>query len=116
MEPVTLINCFNIPAVREDEFFALWRQVNAYMRTKPGYLGHKLHRALAPDAPFRFVDVAQWASAEHFQAARDEGFRALVSQPAKRNSMRGRKRGAATSTSYCSGRWEPARWASRPTS
>jgi heme-degrading monooxygenase HmoA len=82
MEPVTLINCFNIPAVREDEFFALWRQVNAYMRTKPGYLGHKLHRALAPDAPFRFVDVAQWASAEHFQAARDEGFRALVSQPA----------------------------------
>ena len=62
MEPVTLINCFNIPAGREDEFFALWRQVNAYMRTKPGYLGHKLHRALAPDAPFRFVDVAQWAS------------------------------------------------------
>ena len=82
MDAVTLINCFNIPAGREDEFFALWRQVNAYMRTKPAYLGHKLHRALTPDAPFRFVNVAQWASAAHFQAAHDEGFRALVNQPA----------------------------------
>ena len=41
-----------------------------------------LHRALTPDAPFRFVNVAQWASAAHFQAAHDEDFRALVNQPA----------------------------------
>ena len=80
MEAVTLINCFDIPAGREDEFFGLWQQVNAYMRTKPGYRGHKLHQALTRDAPFRFVNVAQWASAAHFQAAHDEGFRALVSQ------------------------------------
>ena len=81
MEAVTLVNCFEIPAGREEEFFGLWQQVNAYMQTKTGYLGHKLHRSLMPDAPFRFVNVAQWASVAQFQAAHDEGLRALVSQP-----------------------------------
>jgi len=81
MAAVTFVNCFEIPVGREDEFFGLWQQVNAYMRAKPGYLGHALHRALTPDAAFRFVNAAQWASAEHFQAAHDEGFRALVTQP-----------------------------------
>jgi len=82
MPSVTLVNCFEIPAGREDEFFALWQQVNNYMRAKKGYLGHKLHRSLVPDARFRFVNVAQWASAEDFQASHDEGFRKLLSQPA----------------------------------
>ena len=79
---VTLVNCFEIPAGREDEFFALWQEVNNYMRGKPGYLGHKLHRALGPDAKFRFVNVAQWESGEHFRGSHDEGFRALISKPA----------------------------------
>ena len=82
MTAVTLVNCFEIPAGRDDEFFSLWEQVNNYMRQKKGYLGHKLHRSLAPDARFRFINVARWASAQEFQAAHDEGFRALVSQPA----------------------------------
>ncbi len=82
MAVVTLVNCFQVPAGREDEFFSLWRQVNDHMRQKKGYLGHKLHRSLAPDAQFRFVNVARWESLEDFNAAHDEGFRALVSQPA----------------------------------
>jgi heme-degrading monooxygenase HmoA len=81
MATVTLINRFEVPAGREDEFFGLWQRVNVYMQAKPGYLRHTLHRALAPEAPYRFVNVAQWESAAHFQAAHDEGFRALVSQP-----------------------------------
>jgi heme-degrading monooxygenase HmoA len=79
---VTLINCFEVPAGREDEFFRLWQEVNAYMQRQPGYLEHKLHRAVTPDASFRFVNVVRWASMQHFQAAHDDGFRALVSQPA----------------------------------
>lgn len=81
MSAVTLVNCFEVPAGREEEFFALWQQVNNYMRGKKGYLGHKLHRSLAPDARYRFVNVARWSSAADFQAAHDDGFRALVSQP-----------------------------------
>ena len=81
MDAVTLINSFEVPAGREDEFFGLWQQVNTYMRGKKGYLEHKLHRSLRPDAPFRFVNVARWASMADFDAAHDEGFRALVGKP-----------------------------------
>ena len=81
MKPVTLINCFQVPVGREEQFFALWQQVNQYMQTKPGYLEHNLHRALAPEAPNRFINVARWSCVEQFQSAHDEGFRSLVSQP-----------------------------------
>lgn len=77
----TLVNCFDVPAGREDEFFALWQEVNTYMQAKPGYLGHQLHRSLGPDATYRFVNVARWESAADFHASHDGGFRALVSRP-----------------------------------
>ncbi|HEY0816332.1 MAG TPA: antibiotic biosynthesis monooxygenase [Pseudonocardia sp.] len=47
------------------------------LRAKPGYLDHVLHRVVQPDARFRFVNVAHWASAEAWRAAHDDGFRAL---------------------------------------
>src|SRR5689334_4323810 len=79
---VTLVNCFEVPSGREEEFFSLWQQVNNYMRGKHGYVEHRLHRSLGPEARYRFVNVAVWASAADYGAAHDEGFRALVSQPA----------------------------------
>jgi heme-degrading monooxygenase HmoA len=81
MAGITLVNCFEVPAGREDAFFSLWKQVNTYMRAKPGYLGHKLHRSLKADATYRFVNVANWASREQFEAAHDAGFHALVGKP-----------------------------------
>ena len=81
MSDVTLINYFEVPAGREDEFINLWQEMNTYMRAKRGYVRHKLHRSLAPDASFRFANIAVWASEADFRAAHDEGFRALVSQP-----------------------------------
>jgi heme-degrading monooxygenase HmoA len=81
VEPVTFINCFEVPAGREDGFFALWSEVNRYMRSKPGYLSHRLHHSILPGARFAFVNVALWESAESWQAAHDDGFRALVSAP-----------------------------------
>lgn len=81
MATITLINSFEVAAGREEQFLQLWKQVNAYMREKPGYLGHKLHRAITPDASYRFVNVARWASMEHFHGAHDAGFRELVGKP-----------------------------------
>jgi len=78
---VTLINCFEVPAGHEDEFFASFQKVNAYMRAKKGYVSHKMHRSLAPDARYRFVNVVQWESREACEAAHDAGFRELISQP-----------------------------------
>jgi heme-degrading monooxygenase HmoA len=82
MSAVTVINSFEVPVGREAEFVELWKEVSVYVQKKPGYLGHKLHRAIAPDAPFQFVNVAQWASMAHLQDAHDTGFRDLVDQPA----------------------------------
>lgn len=83
MAAITLINSFEVPTGREDEFLQFFKVVNAYMQKKPGYLGHQLHRAITPDAPFRFVNVARWSSMAHFQAAHgDAGFRELVDKPA----------------------------------
>lgn len=83
MAAIILINSFEVPPGREDEFLQFWKEVNAYMQKRPGYLSHTLHRAIAPDAPFRFVNVARWSSMAHFQAAHeDAGFRKLVERPA----------------------------------
>ncbi len=79
---ITLVNCFEVPAGREDEFFSLWLQVNDYMRKQRGYVSHKLQRSLDPSAPFPFNILAQRESKEQFDAAHDAGFRALVTQPA----------------------------------
>ncbi|HEX3706428.1 MAG TPA: antibiotic biosynthesis monooxygenase family protein [Mycobacteriales bacterium] len=81
MSPIPFVNCFEVPAGQEDEFLARWTEVNDYMRAKPGYVGHRLHRSLSPEARFRFVNLAQWDTVEDCQAAHDEGFRRLVSQP-----------------------------------
>ena len=78
MPGITVINSFEVPAGREDDFLRLWKKVIAYLKAKPGYLSHKLHRSIAPDAPFRFVNVAEWASMAQFEGAHDAGFRKLV--------------------------------------
>ena len=78
---ITLINCFEVPAGREEDFFAAFKKVNAYMRAKKGYVSHKMHRSCAPDALYRFVNVVQWASREECEAAHDARFRELISQP-----------------------------------
>ena len=80
--PVTLINSFAVPEGREAAFLELWTATSGYFRARPGFLSLKLHRALSGDAPYRFVNVACWASAQQFAAAHATSeFRSLVSQP-----------------------------------
>lgn len=78
---VTFINLFEVQPDRDDAFRALWGQVNTYMQAQPGYISHKLHRAVESDARYRFANVVLWESAEKWQAAHDEGFRELVGAP-----------------------------------
>ena len=59
----------------------MWKGVDAYMLRKPRYVGHQLHRAMADNARFRFANFGLWDSADHWQNAHDEGFRATLSQP-----------------------------------
>ena len=67
---VILINPFEVPeAVADDDFLRGWERAAAYMRQQPGFLSSRLHRALGPDARFRFVNVAEWESPDAFRAA-----------------------------------------------
>ena len=76
---VVLINPFEVPAGREDECLRLWDEVAAYMRAQPGFVSTRLHASLRADARFRFVNVAEWQSAEHFQRAiSTDAFRRLA--------------------------------------
>jgi heme-degrading monooxygenase HmoA len=82
--PVTFINLFQVPSGRDEAFGALWREVHEYMRTREGYQGHRLHRALREDAAYRYANIAGWDSAAAWQAAHDDHFRSLVAAPAWR--------------------------------
>jgi heme-degrading monooxygenase HmoA len=67
---VILINPFEVPEGSSDEdFLRGWERAADYMRQQPGFVSTRLHRALRPDARFRFVNVAEWASPQDFQAA-----------------------------------------------
>jgi heme-degrading monooxygenase HmoA len=79
--PIMFINCLQCANEDEDAAFSVWREINAYMVTKPGYRWHKLHRRAHPDAAFGFVNVVEWESAAAWEAAHDQGFRALAARP-----------------------------------
>jgi heme-degrading monooxygenase HmoA len=66
---VILINPFEVPPASGADFLAGWSQAADYMRRQPGFAGSRLHRALSPDARFGFINVAEWESPQHFQAA-----------------------------------------------
>ncbi len=69
MDGVVLINPFEVPAGREDEFVARWQEAADYMRRREGFVSTRLHQSLDPAAAFRFVNVAVWQSPEHFRRA-----------------------------------------------
>ena len=77
---VILINPFEVPEGADDEAFLRgWERAADYMRQQPGFLSTRLHRALGPDARFRFVNIAEWASPQDFQAAvTSEQFREIA--------------------------------------
>jgi heme-degrading monooxygenase HmoA len=77
---VILINPFEVAEGTDDEAFLRgWERAADYMRQQPGFLSSRLHRALRPDARFRFINVAEWSSPQEFQAAvSSEQFREIA--------------------------------------
>jgi heme-degrading monooxygenase HmoA len=79
MQGVILINPFEVPQENDDEFLRGWTQAADFLRQQPGFISARLHRALSPDARFRFINVAEWESPEHFQkAVGNEEFRRMA--------------------------------------
>jgi heme-degrading monooxygenase HmoA len=68
MTAAILINAFRVPVDREAEFLRLWEAADALLRVNGGYATTRLHRALDDAATFRFVNVAELDSVEHWRA------------------------------------------------
>jgi heme-degrading monooxygenase HmoA len=66
---LVLINAFEVPAGRDEDFIRGWEAARDYLEAQPGYVDTALHQAISPDADFRFVNIARWESAAAFQAA-----------------------------------------------
>lgn len=75
------INCFEVPEGNEDDFLRTFRAVNEHMSQQPGYISHRLHRAVAPGARYCFINYVEWESIDHWRRAHDETFQRLVSAP-----------------------------------
>lgn len=76
---VTLINKFVVPPGRDAAFRELWATTSRFFRAQPGFLSLRLHRAVSPDAQYRYVNVARWASVAEFRAAHaTDEFRSTV--------------------------------------
>jgi heme-degrading monooxygenase HmoA len=75
-QPLILINSFEVPEGREDEFIRGWEATRDYLQTQPGYVDTALHQAVSPNPDFRFVNVGRWESPQAVeQAIQSPGFR-----------------------------------------
>jgi heme-degrading monooxygenase HmoA len=68
-QPFVLINAFEVSPDADDEFIRGWEAARDALSSQPGYIDTALHRAVSPQADFRFVNVARWRSPRDFQAA-----------------------------------------------
>lgn len=67
--PVTLINVFEIPEDRVEEFVKGWSERAKLMSGKPGFRDTALHRALSSETRFQFVNISHWDSEDTYQTA-----------------------------------------------
>ena len=84
---VVLINPFEVSEETSDhDFLSGWERAATFLRGQPGFVGTRLHRAVSPDARFRFINVAEWESPEAFAAAvASDDFRRLARTNASPN-------------------------------
>ena len=68
MSTATLINCFEVTPEQDQRFLQLWRQADELLRRRGGYRTTRLHKALEPQARFRYVNVAELDSVETWQS------------------------------------------------
>ena len=69
--PLVFINIFHVPMKVNDAFVAAWKRVaQAFVSAvPPGKAQFKMHESLNPDTQFRYVNYAEWSSAQDYQKA-----------------------------------------------
>jgi hypothetical protein len=59
---VTLIQAWELGTDGDERFLAAWERAVALLADRRGYVGTRLHRSVAADADFRFVQIGRWSS------------------------------------------------------
>jgi hypothetical protein len=68
---------------QDERFLQLWHQADDLLRSRGGYRTTRLHRALGPQARFRYVNVAELDSVEAWlSAVSSPEFAAIAAQMA----------------------------------
>ncbi len=68
MSTAILINCFEVSPDQEEDFLTLWRQSDQLLRSRGGYRSTRLHKALSPQARFRYINVAELDAVDTWQS------------------------------------------------
>jgi quinol monooxygenase YgiN len=66
---VILINPFEVHEGQERQALALWDMAAEFFRKQPGFVSTRLHQAIVPWARFYLINVAEWESAQLYEAA-----------------------------------------------
>jgi heme-degrading monooxygenase HmoA len=66
---VVLINVFEVEAEQEAKVMEVWLQSKDFLAKQPGYINTRLHKNIDATGKFRFINVAEWATARDFGAA-----------------------------------------------
>jgi antibiotic biosynthesis monooxygenase (ABM) superfamily enzyme len=97
----TLINCFEVPNDREEEFLALWHEADALLRDRGGYATTRLHKAVGPDSRYRYINIAELDSVETWRdVITSPAFTAIAARMADFQSTPGLYTVAVTNTSH----------------
>lgn len=67
LNPVILINKFNVLAEEVDAFLHAWADDAAFFKRQPGFISTQLHRGIGGSCVF--VNYAVWESVAHFRQA-----------------------------------------------
>ncbi len=69
MEQITTIVHFEVPAVNVEQFFTYWRDhIRPAVSNQAGLIDGVFHRGVDPQAPYQFINVARWESADALAA------------------------------------------------
>ena len=68
MTSAVLINCFEVDPAQDERFLALWKEADELLRGRGGYRSARLHKAVGPQARFRWINVAELDSVETWQS------------------------------------------------
>lgn len=71
--PVTLLNVFNVPDEKHQEFLEHWENTTRVFRQKKGFIETHLHRNTGVgNSTFQYINIAKWESAELWRSAHND--------------------------------------------